>query len=89
MFSTPPDEAKSLNDEQVSYYRLNQPDMGFQEEFDFVNAKSLGISRGEYTKRKQIYNAWNSHSPCPFDEKDTSPFLKCLEERQREVGLLR
>lgn len=88
IFSTPPDEAKSLTREQVSYYRLDQLDMGLQEELDFARAKSLGITREEYTKRMQIYNAWNSRSPCPFDEKDTRAYGKCLDERARRVGIL-
>lgn len=90
MFSTPPDEAKSLNATQISYYRLDQPDLGFQEELDFVRAKKLGISREEYTKRMQIYNEWNNRSPCPLEsisQKDTSGYLACLNERARKAGI--
>ncbi len=92
MFSTPPDEATSLSAAQISYYRLDQPDLGFQEELDFVRAKKLGISREEYTKRMQTYNEWNSRSPCPLDsinQNDTSAYLRCLNERARKVGIER
>lgn len=90
MFSTPPDEAKNLSAAQISYYRLDQPDLGFQEELDFVRANKLGISREEYTKRMQIYNDWNNRSPCPLDsisKKDTSAYLKCLDRRARKFGI--
>jgi hypothetical protein len=92
MFSTPPDEATSLSSEQISYYRLNQPELGFQEELDFVRAEKLGVSREEYSRRMQIYNEWNSRTPCPLDsvdQKDTASYLKCLNERARKVGIER
>jgi hypothetical protein len=92
MFSTPPDEAKSLNESQISYYRLNQQDIGFREELDFVRAHELGISREEYTTRMQRYNDWNNRSPCSLDiisKKDALAYLKCLDERARETGIVR
>ncbi|MDN3919744.1 hypothetical protein [Roseateles violae] len=52
MFSVEPEQNKILSKEQLSAYRLNQPDSGYKEEIAIAEAKRLGISRIEYNKRR-------------------------------------
>lgn len=87
MFSTPPDEVMTMNYEHISYYRLDQKDMGFREEGDFVRAGLLGISREEYMVRMQHYNELNKLTPCPFDRQDTLPYHVCSSARLKALGL--
>lgn len=91
MFSTPPDEAISLTREQISYYRLNQDDMGYQEESDLASAKRLGISRDELVARQQQLNEWNKRDPCPWvgeSEKDRMhTYGRCKTSRMKSLGL--
>lgn len=89
MFSTPPDKMITMSEEQISYYRLDQDEMGFQEEEDFAEARLLGISREEYMVRMQSYNELNKLTPCPFDLQDTLPFAVCDNARRKALGLAR
>lgn len=94
MFSTSPDEAATLDKKQISYYRLDQLSIGFQEEMDFARAKHIGISREEYTLRMQRFNRLNKAEPCSSliksgDDKATiiRKLVKCRDERWKAIVL--
>ena len=54
MFSTPPSDIKMLGDVLLTKYRLNQPDMAYEEEKAVRNAAEYGLSRQEYERRRKL-----------------------------------
>jgi hypothetical protein len=87
MFSVPPDTSKVLTWDQLSYYRLNQPEMGFKEEEDFAAAKRLGLSRDDYTQRMQRFNHAVGRCPTILQGSGFLAHVKCEEKLKLQFGL--
>lgn len=96
MFSTPSDDATELSQNQIAYYRLDQPSFEFQDELDSSRAKILGISKEEYMSRRQQYNNLEKLDPCrtrikgkSMDDLDTREFRECINSRLKMFGLMK
>lgn len=81
-----------LSKEQISYYRLDQNEMGYQEKEDFAVARLLGISREDYMVRMQHYNELKRLTPCPpviesQNGYDFHLYAECDDARRKALGL--
>ena len=82
MFSIPPEKIEILSQERISFYRLNQPDMVYQEELDIRNAAVFGMSRQEYMQKWSLFMA--EMSACKKqDERSTTI---CIENASKKYG---
>jgi hypothetical protein len=54
MMSVPPEKARRLSDEEIDYFGLDRNDPAYDDAFDSLRAKSLGITKQEYLRRKAI-----------------------------------
>lgn len=86
MFSIPPDRVEILSEEKLSFYRLNQADMVYQEELDISNAALYGMSRQEYMQKWRLFWAEVTDRCLPLAKRDERSGAICIENVQKKHG---
>lgn len=80
MFSTPPEQMRRLDGNELQQYRLNQTDFVYQEERDLEMARNLGMSRTEYLAIRR-----DLHDRCGRYTRHPQELQACVSEIYDEV----
>lgn len=87
MFSTQPSDIRYLTNEDIERYRLDQPDMAYQEKEDLAEAKRLGLTRVEYMRRMKLAEEQENACFKQRPDDDGAWQLKCIDSVRRKLGL--